>query len=169
MEEITIAHLTKTLGLKGEIRAYSMTDFPKERFKKGRKVFAVNPQKEIRKELTLKSIRPSGETIILTFDEINIVEEAMEIQGCDLNMDKADAVLPEGMYRLADLIGCKVYDESGNFLGEVISVLSNAPVKNLKIKKEDGKCFYCPFKDEFVPSVDVDSKKITIHVIEGML
>ncbi len=169
MEKITVAHFTKTFGLKGEIRAYSMTDFPAERFQIGRHFFAVNSQTKEEKELTLKSVRPQGPLYVFSFEEVPSIEESELLQGWDLTMDKEEATLPEGMYRLSDLIGCKIVDEESHELGVVIDVLSNAPTKNLKIKKPDGKCFYCPFIDEFVPTVDLNEKKITIHVVEGLL
>lgn len=119
--------------------------------------------------MTLKSVRPQGPLYVFSFEEVPSIEESELLQGWDLTMDKEEATLPEGMYRLSDLIGCKIVDEESHELGVVIDVLSNAPTKNLKIKKPDGKCFYCPFIDEFVPTVDLNKKTITIHVVEGLL
>lgn len=168
MEYITIAQLSKPFGLKGEIRAFSMTSFPEERFQKGRKVYARKEGRETI-PLTIERARIQGDALILLFAEFHSVEEVEGLKTYYLDMDKAEANIPEGYYRFSDLIGCKAMDEEGNELGEVISVTSYAPTKNLKIKKNDGKVFYVPFLDQFVPTVDLAAKKVIIHVIEGML
>ena len=168
MEYITIAQLSKPFGLKGEIRAFSMTSFPEERFRKGQKVYARKEGKETI-PLTIERVRMQGDALILLFAECHSVEEVEGLKTYYLDMDKAEADIPEGYYRFADLIGCKAMDEEGNELGEVLSVTSYAPTKNLKIKKADGKSFYVPFLDQFVPTVDIEKKIIVIHVIEGML
>lgn len=169
MELITIAHLTKIFGLKGEIHAFSLTDFPEERFKKGKVFLLQNPKTLETQEVTLTQFRAKGDALVLKFKEFNSPEEASAIQGFDLTLKKEDAPLQEGYYRLSDLRGCKAVDEEGNLLGEVIEVTSYAPTKNLRIKKENGKVFYCPFIDEFVKDVDIEKKTIVIHVMEGLL
>jgi RimM protein, required for 16S rRNA processing len=35
MDLIKLAEIGKTVGLKGQVRAYCLTDFPSERFKRG--------------------------------------------------------------------------------------------------------------------------------------
>lgn len=169
MELITVAHLAKIFGLKGEIHAFSLTDFPEERFKKGRVFLLQNPKTLETQEVTLTQFRAKGDSLVLKFKEFNSAEEASAIQNFDLTLKKEDAPLKEGYYRLSDLKGCKVLDEEGNLLGEVVEVTSYAPTKNLRIKKENGKCFYCPFIDEFVKDVNIEAKTLVIHVMEGLL
>lgn len=169
METITVARLLKPFALRGEIHAISLTEFPKDRFKKGRSFFAVKAGMDPI-PLTLKSARGQGDAYLFAFEEIHSVEEAETLKGCDLNMNKEEAPLPEGYFRFADLIGCQAFDEAGNLLGVVLSVTEFAPTKNLNIKRADnGKPFYVPFIDAFVKTIDVEKKRIEIHVVEGML
>ncbi|MGN1262174.1 MAG: ribosome maturation factor RimM [Candidatus Enteromonas sp.] len=169
METITVARLLKPFALRGEIHAISLTEFPKDRFKKGRTFYAVKDGMTPI-PLTLKSVRGQGDAYLFSFEEIHSVEEAETLKGADLNMNKDEASLPDGYFRYADLIGCKAYDEEGNLLGEVLSVAEFAPTKNLKIKRADnGKPFYVPFIEAFVKTIDVEAKRIEIHVVEGML
>lgn len=169
MDYITIATLAKPFGLKGEIYAYSLTEFPEERFKKGQRVFARSKNAEPL-PLTIKSCRYKGDQLILSFEEITSIEGVEGLKGMTLDMDKEEATLPEGYFRFSDLMECSVYDEQGNLLGKVESLTSYSPTKNLKIKKaSDGKCFYVPFIDAYVPKVDLKRKEIVLHVVEGML
>lgn len=169
MELLTIAYLAKTFGLQGEFKAVSMTDYPDLRFKKGRKYILLNEKNGQQEEVTLSSIRPSGEIFILRFKEISSIEDAERFLKCTVNMDKADAPMPEGTFRLSDLIGCKVVDQNGNQVGCVSDVLENAPTKSLRIKRDGEKDFFVPFVDKFVGEIDIEKKTIHIEVVEGML
>ena len=50
-ERITVGTLQKPFGLKGEIRAKSMTSFPELRFQKGRHFFLKNPKTKEEREV----------------------------------------------------------------------------------------------------------------------
>ena len=44
-----------------------------------------------------------------------------------------------------------------------------ASYQTLRIKREGAKDFFVPFVKAFIKKVDIDNKKIIIHVIEGLL
>ena len=169
METISIASLGKPFGIKGEVVAYLMTDFPELRFKKGRTYYFVNAKDEIVKEVTLASFRPNGNTLILRFNEIPTPEEIAEYRNHYLNISREEAPLPKGAIRYADIIGFALVNEEGKPLGELIEVVTYSPTPNLKAKKEDGKIFYVPFNDFFVKKVDEENKQIIIHEIGGLV
>ena len=169
MEPLLLARITKPLGLKGEVRAFCLTSFPKDRFKKGRSYTLVNPKTKEEKVLTLSSYRLQGDVLILLFKEVQSVEEADLLRGYEVVMDKEDAPLPDGYYRFEDLKGLKAIDDQGKEIGSVIDVTAYAPTKNLKLKSLEGKTFYVPFIDVFVGEIDLEKKTMVIHVVEGML
>ena len=145
-----------------------MTDYPNLRFKKGRKFYLVDEKTGDTKEVTLATFRNGGQMFFLSFEEITTIDEAEKYLKRNVNMDKADAPMPENSYRLADLIGCEVVDEVGQIQGTVTDVLEYAPTKSLRIHKEGEKDFFVPFVDKFVLEVDIDKKRIVIEVVEGM-
>ena len=169
MERIAIASLGKPFGIKGEVNAYLMTDFPELRFKKGEEYFLVNSKDQVLKTVKLASFRPNGATMLLRFEGISTPEEIGEFRNCLLEMDKEKAPVPEGAIRYADIIGYKVVDEDNKELGTLDEVVTYSPTPNLKVKKVDRKHFYVPFNDFFVKKVDHPSKTIVIHVIEGLI
>ena len=169
MERISIASLGKPFGIKGEINAYLMTDFPELRFKKGESYFLVNQHGEVVKEVILASFRPNGNTLLLRFEGIDTPEEVGLYRNHLLDMDKAKAPMPKGAIRYADIIGYELQNEEGSPLGKLIDVVTYSPTPNLKGKKENGKTFYIPFNDFFVKKIDNDAKTIVIHQIEGLL
>lgn len=170
MEYVRLGQVSKTFGLEGQVRVFSLTDFASERFKVGMKVSLLEEKTNERKDFTIRSFRDSGDSYFLGFKEIPTIDEAEKIIGDYVEVDKATAPLPKGYYRLQDLKGCTVLDGSKKVLGKVSDILSYAPTKTLVVAREGKKPFYVPFvKDEFILSVDIAKKEITIKVMDGLL
>jgi hypothetical protein len=111
---------------------------------------------------TARYYTPAGECI----HEVGIQPDI------EIEMDKEAAVLPEGYYRYADLIGCKVVDylDENRVIGVVDEVLEYSKVRTLSVTTAEKKHVYVPFKDGlFIKNVDIDNKVITINVMEGLL
>ena len=164
-----MAEIRKTFGLKGEVLCYSLTDFPKLRFKKGNTFYLTN-DKDDPISVILKGYRPSGDYCYLSFvdhDKIEDVEGYVHYYVC---MDEADAPLPEGTIRLTDLYTCDVFDEEGNKLGHAVDLLDNCTTKTLRVSREKEPDFFVPWvKNVFIKEVDEKNHKVVIHVIPGML
>ena len=79
MEFLTVGQVVRTIGLKGEVKVYPSTHFRETRFKKGARVFLLNDNNEIEKELTIKIHRTNGDCDNLIFNEISSIEEAEKI------------------------------------------------------------------------------------------
>lgn len=167
---VRLGHIVKTFGLEGQLRCFSLTDFAKERFKLGMVYSLYDEKNDKRYPATLKSVRLSGDSFFLGFEEIHNISEAEAYLGFFVEMERELAPLPKGFYRLEDLKGCTVNDENGNPLGQVVDVLSYAPVKTLKVAREKQAPFYVPFvQDEFILAVDIAKKSIQIKLMPGLL
>jgi len=109
---VTIATLRRPRGVRGEIVATPLSDFP-ERFAKLTRVFVSG------RELEVERTWWHGEDIVFKFRGVDSPEAAREWNGIDVEIPADERVpLPEGEHYLADLIGCVVYDR-GDRLGEV--------------------------------------------------
>ncbi len=167
MKDLLIGKIGKPFALKGEVKLLPLTSFPKERFALGREVELV-----LKGEMTIAHVDGYRETekgILLHFDLGPTINEIEPYIGAEIYMDKEEAPMPEGSYRYADLLGMEVYDEDGKLLGTIKDIQRFAPKSNLRIKGVHGKDFYVPFVDEFVKDIDIEKKKMTIHVIPGLL
>ena len=170
MEYIRLGQVSKTFGLEGQVRVFSLTDFAAKRFKIGTSVSLLNERTGERKDYTVTSFRDSGDSYFLGFKEIPNIDEAQKIVGFFVEIDKEKAPLPKGFYRLEDLKNCFVKDEKGTTLGKVSDVLAYAPTKTLVVAREGAKPFYVPFvMDEFILAIDIAKKEITIKVMPGLL
>ena len=167
MKDLLIGKIGKPFALKGEVKLIPITSFPAERFTIGREV-----ELRTKEGPTLAHINGYRETekgILLHFDLGPTINEIEPYIGAEIYMDKDEAPMPEGSYRYADLLGMEVYDEDGKLLGTIKDIQRFAPKSNLRIKGVHGKDFYVPFVDEFVKDIDIEKKKMTIHVIPGLL
>lgn len=170
MEKLVIAHLTKTHGLKGEIKGILLTSFPEDRFIVGNKFFLKSKKSNNEIEVTLASFKEVNGAFYFKFDELPTINEVEQFENSDLLIDKELATLPKDTYRFSDLIGCEVFNsKTKEILGKVKDVLDYAPVKTMRICRENGKDFFIPFHHSFVGDIDLESKKIEIFVVEGML
>ncbi|HBB05368.1 MAG TPA: 16S rRNA processing protein RimM [Firmicutes bacterium] len=170
-EKITVGTLQKPFGLKGEIRAKSMTSFPELRFKIGRHFFLKNLKTEEEKEVILKSFRPSGDYFFVGFEGMDTIEDALPFYGNEIEMYLDEAPLPEGYYRLQDLIGINVIDaKTDENIGKIKDVLSFSAISTIKAVTPTGKNFTFPFLfEKFVVSLDIKKKEMKINVIPGLL
>lgn len=171
MKYIRLGTIVKTFGLQGQLRCKSMTSFASSRFHLGTKLTLLNEKTEERKEVIVSYFRDSGDYYFLAFkglEDINAVEGFL---GFHIEIPEDEAPLPEGFYRLSDLIGCHVLNaETGELIGEVIDVLTFSSSSNFKIKETNGKTCYIPFvMKEFIETLDIEKKEITVHVIPGLL
>ena len=169
MNLVKLAEITKPVGLKGQVRCYSLTDFPEERFKRGRELTLLE-QDGSSSTVTVSYFRDEGRFVVLGFKEWATIEDAEKHPHASLMVERDNAPLPKGYCRLEDLKGCLVNDEAGKILGTVKDVLSYAPTKTLRVSREGQPDFFVPFLlGEFVVNIDLDAKKITIKVIPGLL
>lgn len=170
MEYIRLATIIKPHGLKGTLRCFSLTDFAKQRFKKGQKLSLFDENSNERRDVHVLAYREHNGLLYLDFEEIPSIEEAELLKGFHIEIEKDLAPMPEGFFRYGELIGCQVLDsKSKQVIGKVKDVLEYAPTKTLRIEREKGKDFFVPLIDSFVPTMDLENKTIEVEVVEGML
>ena len=163
---ITIGKITNFFGIKGEAKV----GFDNlNQIKNARSVFMLDDDSKI--ELKIKSIRFHKNFAIIKFDGIDDINELMQYKGQRLFVPKQIALnkLEKDEFLIQDLIGCIVYNENNEKIGEVTNISTNSSQDLLNIKNLIGKVDLVPFVNEFFPVVDIENKKIIIKPIEGLL
>jgi len=167
-ELIVIARAVRTRGLKGEVVADLLTDFP-ERFDKVERVFAIAPDRS-RLELTLDDHWFQNDRIVLKFAGYDDVDKARELVGCDFALPEAERVeLPSGEYYDWELEGCTVESVSGSLVGKVREVMRTGGVELLVVKNDEGRDILVPMAASIIAKVYIPQKKIVIDPPEGLL
>ena len=178
VDYIRIGVLTSTHGVKGEIKVYPTTDYV-EQYEDLTRVFIdlASGKNSIRGEglleLEMEKARFTKDLVIVKFKGIDDIDAVAKYKGKDLLIAREDAVpLEEGQVFIADLIGCQVYDEDGSCLGETTEVLETAANDVLVVKRpaENKPAEVCiPYIPDCILNVDVEEKRIDVHLLPGLL
>lgn len=121
------------------------------------------------RKLTVTSASVYKDTVIMTFEGINDIDQAARLKNRTLYADREDLYLEEGSYFLADIIGLPVIDaENGKVYGKVESVNTNTPQLLYEVKTESGEIKLLPAVDAFIKEVDLE-KGIMVTPIPGLL
>ena len=163
-EYLVIGFLRRPFGVSGEILMDLHTDFP-ERFRTGRKVYVGDEHKPI----TLASVRPYGENMLVRLRGVNTPEAAGQYRNTWLFIKTKDAPpLPEGQYYQYQLLGLKVVDEAGHPLGTLTEILETGANDVYVVKDEAGKEILLPSIPSVILDVQPEAGLIRVHVLEGL-
>ena len=77
--------------------------------------------------------------------------------------------LEEGEFFIADMIGIDVYTLDNTHIGTLKDVLQYAANDVYVINTNEGKEILIPAITKFVPTIDIDERKMIIDPIKGML
>ncbi|WP_068983173.1 MULTISPECIES: ribosome maturation factor RimM [Lysinibacillus] len=171
MEWFNVGRIVNTHGIRGEVRVLSTTDFEEERFVVGNKLAAFKKDDKKPTWVTIESMRRHKNFILLTFEgmhNINLVEPFKEGMLKVTSDQMSDDLLAENEYFFHEIIGCSVVSEEGETIGAVIDILQTG-ANDVWVVKGAKKEHYIPYIEDIVKEIDVDEKKIVIHVMEGLL
>ena len=166
-ELVVIARAVRPRGLKGEIVAELLTDFP-DRFEDVAELVLVSPKGE-RTTKQLEDYWFQNDRVVLKLAESDDVEAAKELVGVEFAVPESARVpLPADHYYDWELEGCtvKVGAES---IGTVKSVLKTGGTEILVVADENDKERLIPFADSIVVEVDPTKKTIVVDPPEGLL
>src|ERR1051325_6762089 len=166
-ELVVIARAVKPRGLKGEIVAELLTDFP-ERFEDVDELVLVSPGGE-RSSKRLEDYWFQNDRVVLKLSGYDDVEAAKELVGFEFAVPESERVpLPAAHYYDWELEGCtvKVGAES---IGTVKSVLKTGGTEILVVADDVGKERLIPFAESIVVKVDAEQKTIVVDHPEGLL
>ena len=166
-EFIMIGKVVSTQGNKGEVKILPLTDSI-DRFKKLATVFLRD--KNSQTILNIEKIRIKKDTVILKLKNIENIEEAKMIVGSFLEVERKNAVkLPKDTYFIFEVIGLEVYTENNIFLGKVENVISTGSNDVYIVKGENKKELFIPAIREVVKNVNLEKKRITINMVDGLI
>jgi 16S rRNA processing protein RimM len=166
-ELIAIARIARPQGVRGEVIADLLTDFP-ERFAELETVRAVRPNGEAR-ALKLERSRLHKGRIVLKFAGYETVERADELRGARVVIERSRLVkLPEDNWYEFELVDCEVVTAAGETLGRVSSVdnFGAAPLLNVQ---GTGRDYLVPLALDICKEIDTARKRIVIDPPEGLL
>ena len=166
MDLLEVGKIVNTHGLRGEVKVVPWTDYP-EVFEDIEYVYVI--RKNERQKLNIKGIKYQKNNLILRLDTINDIDEAQKYKNQVLYAER-DMLgeLSEGVYYIADLIGLEVVTDTGESVGVIADVFNTGSNDIYDVKREGKKNLLLPVIDEVVINIDIDAKKVTVHMMEGL-
>ena len=165
---IIIARAVKTRGLRGEVAADLLTDFP-ERFERLSSLSGVGPEGE-QKQLELENYWFQNQRVILKFAGYDSVESAKTLVGYGFGVPEAERVeLSKGEFYDWELEGCSVEVRDGLAIGSVREVMRTGGVELLVVEDDARREHLIPMAESIVVHIDISRKKILIDPPDGLL
>ncbi len=182
---VLLAHLLRPQGRKGELLADLLTDFP-ERFQQGSKVFVTPSGLETATPDAIpieiaSAWLPRGRNegrIVIGFSGVTSIEDAERLAGSDVVIPEMERLeLADGGVYVDDMVGCVVYDRDVP-VGTVREVrfpttadgrrrlAEAAPLLSVELASGEA---LIPFVTDFLVSLDVANKRISMVLPEGLL
>ncbi|TQS75581.1 ribosome maturation factor RimM [Ornithinibacillus gellani] len=163
-----VGKIINTHGIRGEVKVYRITDF-EDRFQVGSKLLLANDRSEP-VELEITSHRVHKGFDLLKFKGYNNVNDVESFKGLHLQIAEAQqTALEQGEYYYREIIGCTVFTNFGEQIGEITEILSPGANDVWVVKRLDGSEVYIPYIEDVVKDVDVHEKKVMIELMEGLL
>lgn len=167
---VTLARILRPRGLRGEVAAEILTDFP-ERLPKLKEVWLAGSSGAPRPIHVLRCwLSPSrGGQAIFHFTGIDNIEDAESLRGLEVQVPiEQRAELAAGSYFVGDLVGCEVWEAGApEALGSVRDVEFTGAVPLLAIDTKEGEMLV-PLAAEFCTRIDVKEKRIDVSLPEGL-
>ena len=164
---LEIGQIVNTFGIKGMVKIKPFTDDIR-RFDKVEKVYIEN--KTSRKEYEIEEVKYHKNMVLMKLKGIDNPEDANLLRQSYLLVDREnEEPLEEGVYYIVDLLGLEVYSDDNKLLGTVQDIFNTGSNDIYDVKDELGKRILLPGIPDVIKEVDLENKKIIVHLIPGLI
>ena len=161
MDWIPVGRVTRTHGLKGELKF-----FPADQDD-----LVVQKDQQIRLGETtfkIKSVRGVKSPFIVKFEGVDSIEAAQSLSGQEVLVAKEDfESLPEGEYYRFEIEGLKAFDDTGKYYGVIEEIIATGS-NDVYVVRGNGKEWLVPMIDSVVQNIDLEEGKLIFHCVEGL-
>lgn len=156
--------LINTHGVRGEFKMDAWCDELSDYLH----VKAFYLEKNENSALKIEKIRPFGKFLLVKFDGIDTLDDALRYKTKTIYVDRNDLKLKDGAVFLADIIGLDAIDVNADeVFGKVVDVTDKGSGNLYEIELLSGKRILVPAVDFFIKKIDLQ-KGVFINVIEGL-
>jgi 16S rRNA processing protein RimM len=164
---VAVGKISGAVGLKGEIKISRWSDSV-ERFTHLKKVW-IGRDSENPREFAVENVRINGRNTVLRLCGVESRSAAEELKDQLMLIPGTDvAQPPEGSFFIDDVLGMNVVTEEGKRVGIVREIL-RLPSNDLWQVDSGSKLISIPAVKEFIRKVDLQTRTVVIHELEGLL
>lgn len=156
LDLFTIGQIVAPHGVRGDVRIYPDTDFPK-RFLKMKYGYIDGKKYEV------ESARLHKRVVLMKFVGVDDRNAAELLVKKDLKVPREDLMpLKKGQHYIYDILGSAVYDLQDHELGKLTDVLRTGSNDVYVVTADDGTETLLAAIPEVVKSIDEGAKKIVV-------
>lgn len=160
---LAIGQITAPRGVKGEVKAVILTDFP-ERFLDLGQVY-LGPRHE---PYELESARFFKQWVLLKFEGIDGRDAVESLRGLSIEIPIEAAIpLAPDVYYEHEIIGLEAWTEDGERLGVITEIIYTGS-NDVYVIDRGGTELLIPALDEVVLNIDLDQGRMLVHLMEGL-
>lgn len=160
---LEVGQIVNSYGIKGFLKVVPLVD-DNNQFKEFKRLYI---QKN--KELKIQEVKFSKNVVLLKVEGIDTIEDALKLKNLYLYAKREDIKLEEGAHFIVDLIGLEVYTEEGKLLGILKEVLKPGANDVYVVENEDKEQILLPVIPDVIKNIDVEGKKVIVHLLDGLI
>jgi 16S rRNA processing protein RimM len=166
---VTVALLTSSRGIRGEIQAVPFSDNA-ERFQRLKEVSLFGDADAEPVRLEVESVWVRRRRAVFKFRGVDSIADAERLRGKEVRIPLEERPpLPQGEYYQSDLVGCEVVERSsGELVGQVKGWQDCGGPGLLEIAGVDGREILVPFAGSICIEIDTAARRIRVDLPEGL-
>ena len=164
---LEIGQIVNTFGIKGMVKVKPFTDNI-ERFSNLEKIYIKN--KSGQTEYKIQEVKYHKNMVLIKFEGIENPEQADLLRNSYLIVDReTEEPLESGRYYIVDMIGLDVFTDDNEYLGKLEDIYNTGSNDIYVVKNELGKQVLLPAIEDVIKNIDMDNKKVIVHLIPGLV
>jgi 16S rRNA processing protein RimM len=162
---LAVGRLGRPFGVQGEILMAVYTDFP-DRLEPNITLY-VGPEHH---PLLVNKTRWHGGKLVISFEGYTTREKVGELRNQWVMVRTAERPpLPEGEFYHHQVLGLRVVDDAGLFLGTLKEILTTGANDVYLVKTEQGGEILLPAIDSVVLEINLDEGVIRVKLLPGLV
>ena len=166
VDRFEVGEIAGTHGVHGDVKIFPTTDWPR------RVLELTEAYVESKRGLLavkISHVRMDGKFVVLHLSGVDDMDEARLLRGSKILIDRKYAVsLPEGRYFIAELVGCRVLDETGAEIGTFSDCLRTGANDVYVVRKGDGKELMIPAIPDCILEINPEEGFLRVHLLPGL-
>jgi 16S rRNA processing protein RimM len=164
---IVIAKITKTWGLKGELKALPLSEFI-SCLTPGLAVY-LQTSKKIHETKVIETLKKNNKYLIVSFSGITSRESAEQYLNSLICIDPAIVPpLENDVFYHEQIIGLSVCTTEGEMIGKVTDIFQTGS-NDVYVVKDKNKEYLVPAIKDVVKKIETENNRIIIKVMQGLL
>ena len=167
LPNLEIGQIVNTFGIKGMVKVKPFTDDIR-RFDELKIVYVEKNNNQT--EYEIEEVKYHKDMVLIKFKGIDKVEQAEMLRNSYLTVSRNSVEkLEEGRYYIVDLLGLEVYTDEQVLLGTLEDIFNTGSNDIYVVKDKQGKQILLPAIQDVIKQIDIENKKIIVHLLPGLI